>query len=188
MKIYKTEKASLKGVYTFTTADLVTPWHFTLNALAEDLQAQGHADQALQVIRHLNDICQTHKTIVENLIPTVARAALANWISNASPSPASIRINYSALGTGATAPANADTTLQTETYRKLVSSETNASNIAYITAFYTATETSGTYAEAGLFMNASATPNDGTLFSHVAISVTKTTSNTLTIDYTITIS
>jgi len=126
--------------------------------------------------------------IVENLIPTIARTAIANYLSDATPSPASLRINYSALGTGVNAPANGDTQLQTETFRKDIASETNAANVAYFTAFYTAPEVSGTFKEAGLFFNATSTPNSGTLFSRVAIDITKTTSESLTIDYQITIS
>ena len=125
---------------------------------------------------------------VKNLIPTAGRAAIANWLTQASPSPASIKLNYTALGTGVTAPANGDTQLQTETYRKAVSSTTNSNNIAYATAFYTAAECSGTFTEAGIFMNGTGSANSGTLFSRVAISITKTTSQSLTIDYTITIS
>lgn len=127
-------------------------------------------------------------TIVKNLIPTAGRTAIANWLTNSSPTPASMRLNYTALGTGATAPANGDVQLQTETYRKAIASATNSNNIAYCTAFYTAPETSGTFTEAGIFMNATGVANSGTLFSRVAISITKTTSQSLTIDYTITIS
>ena len=138
----------------------------------------------------LRDI-NTGEVIVKeyrNLIPTSGRTAIASWLTNASPTPASIKLNYTALGTGATAPANGDTTLQTETYRKAIASTTNASNIAYATAFYTAIECSGTYTEAGVFMNGTGTANSGTLFSRVAVSIVKTTSQSLTIDYTITIS
>lgn len=123
----------------------------------------------------------------ENLIPTVGRAAIADHLTNPTPSPSSLRINYTALGTGANVPANGDTELQTETFRKAVASETNADNIAYVTAFYTAPEVSGTFLEAGLFINGTITPDSGTLFSRVAINITKTITETLTIDYTITL-
>lgn len=122
-----------------------------------------------------------------NIIPTVGRAAIANSLTHSSPSPANIRVNYVALGTGTNAPANSDTTLQTETYRNTVASQTNASNIAYQTGFFSATETSGTFREAGLFMVGTASANTGTLLSRVAINITKSTSETLTLDWTITI-
>lgn len=186
--IEKKEVAKMEGVYTFTLAKLVTPEHFALDAQISHLQKQGLHATALPLIKRLNAMCETEVTVVKNLIPTVGRSAIANWLTQASPSPASIRLNYTALGTGATAPANGDTQLQTETYRKAIASATNSNNVAYCTAFYTAPETSGTYTEAGIFMNATGTANSGTIFSRVAISITKTTSNTLTIDYTITIS
>lgn len=124
----------------------------------------------------------------KNLITTAGRAALASHLTSASPSPTTIRINYVALGTNAAAPANGDTQLGTETYRNAVASETNASNVAYVSGFFGATEVSGTLNEVGLFIAGTATANSGTLFSHAAISVTKSTTETLTIDYTITIS
>lgn len=124
----------------------------------------------------------------ENLIPTAGRAAIASWLTSASPSPASLRANYTSLGDDATAPANGDTTLGNEVYRKAIASATNANNVAYMTAFYTAAETSGTYLEAGIHIAGTGAADSGTLFSHVAINITKTTSETLTIDYTITIS
>lgn len=137
----------------------------------------------------LEDIHTGEKRIYEyhNLIPTVARTALANHLTNVAPSPAALRINFSALGSGVTAPANGDTTLQTETFRKAIASETNSSNVAFATAFYTASEAVGTHKEAGLFLNATGVANSGTLFSRVAIDITKAATESLTIDYTITI-
>ena len=123
----------------------------------------------------------------KNLIPTVGRTAIANHLSDATPDIPNLRVNYSALGTNTTAPANGDTQLGTETFRKAIASETNSNNVAYFTAFYTAAEVSGTFREAALFINATATANSGTLFSRVAINITKSLTETLTIDYTVTI-
>jgi len=123
----------------------------------------------------------------ENLIPTVARAMIANNLTDSTPTNA-MRINYTALGTGVTAPANADIKLETESFRKEVSSETNASNIAYFTAFYTAAEVSGTFREAGVFCDATGVADSGVLFSRVAINITKSVTESLTVDYAITIS
>lgn len=182
------EKGSMKGVYTFKRSNLVTEEDFALDKEIAYLHKIGSYEEAKPLIEKLHRQCQTEVFVFENIIPTVARTGIASWLTNASPSPASIRINYSALGTGGGTPANGDTQLTTETYRKAISSATNTNNVAYCTAFYTAIETSGTFTEAALFMNATGTANSGTLFSRVAISVTKTTSQTLTIDYTITIS
>lgn len=123
----------------------------------------------------------------ENIIPTVGRTMIANNLTDTTPDNVPYA-NYVALGSGTNTPANGDTTLQTETYRNAVASRTNSQNIAYITAFYNATETSGTFREAGIFCNGSGSANTGVLLSRVAINVTKSTSETLTIDWTLTIS
>jgi hypothetical protein len=123
-----------------------------------------------------------------NTVVTAGRAVLANQITSTSPSPASPRVNKVALGSNTGAPAAGDTKLGTETYRNSVASAANANNIAYLTGFFNATETSGTYKEAGLFINGGAGADSGTLFSHVAINITKAVTETLTLDWTITIS
>ena len=121
-----------------------------------------------------------------NLIPTVGRTLLANNLTDASPTN-DPRINYVALGTGTNAPTNSDTTLQTETYRNTVASETNNNNIAYITGFFSATEVSGTFEEAGIFADGGAGADTGVLVSRVLISVTKSNTETLTVDWSLTI-
>lgn len=123
----------------------------------------------------------------KNIIPTVGRTMIANNLTDSSPDNTML-VNYIALGSGTNTPVNGDTTLQTETYRNAVASRTNANNVAYITGFFSATETSGTYREAGIFCNGTASANTGVLLSRVAINITKSTSETLTVDWTITIS
>ncbi|MCH7541548.1 hypothetical protein IH981_02090 [Patescibacteria group bacterium] len=118
----------------------------------------------------------------ENLIPTVGRSLMAEALSGGLAAIADIEINKTALGTGVTAPANGDTKLETEVFRKDVASATFSSNKLFITAFYTAGEVSGTFAEAGLFIKGLAGADTGTLFSRVSISITKSSSETLTID------
>lgn len=122
-----------------------------------------------------------------NIVPTVGRTMIANNLTSASPTH-SMLITHCALGTNATAPANADTQLGTETYRNAIASLSNSNNIAYATGFFSAAETSGTYAEAGIFANGTGTVNSGVIISHVALSVTKSTSETLTLDWTFTLS
>lgn len=123
-----------------------------------------------------------------NIVPTVGRAAIANALTDPTPSPASLLVNYVAVGTGTNVPANGDTKLQTETYRNAVASRTNANNIAYITGFFGATDVTGTLKEAGLFIEGTASADSGTILSHVAINITKSNTETLTLDWTITIS
>jgi hypothetical protein len=183
--VERAEKGVMKGVYTFTKAILETPAQFALDARIRAERDMGK--NVAELVRQLNSMCRTEVTVVENIIPTVGRAAIANALTDATPSPASLLISHMALGTGVAAPANGDTTLQTEVYRNAIASLTNSSNIAYATGFFSTTETSGTYREVGLFIAGSGTANTGTLLSHSAINITKSVTETLTIDYTITI-
>jgi len=123
----------------------------------------------------------------ENLIPTVGRQQIAAALAATLGTLPEIEITHSSLGSGVTAPANGDTTLETEVFRKIIASGTFASNQLFVTAFYIAAEAVGTHREAGLHINGTITPDSGILFSHVAINVTKSASETLTIDYTVTI-
>lgn len=212
IKVKTKEKTSMKGVYVLTRAILEKPEHFAMEAYITKLRneitdlrdKQEKMDSikqrdAIEVeiktregiflgsIRELNRMCTTTKEVVDNIVPTVGRQMLANQIGNVSPTNVPYA-KYIELGTSVTAPSNADTALVASVYRNAVASRTNASNIAYVTAFFNATETSGTYREAGIFCDGTASAGTGVLLSRVAINVTKTTSNTLTIDWTLTIS
>lgn len=97
-------------------------------------------------------------------------------------------ITYCALGTSAVAPTSADIKLTTEIARKLVSVRSVAANIASFVTFFTTAEGNGTLREAGLFGDdATSTADSGTLFSKLAINRTKTTGDTLTLSWSITI-
>lgn len=135
----------------------------------------------------LEDVVTGKKEIkyYHNLVPTVGLTNIANNLTSASPT-YTLKVNYAALGSGTNTPAAGDTTLQTEVYRNAIASTTNASNVAYATAFFNQTETTGTYREAGIFAAATGTANSGVLTSRVAINVTKTNTQKLTIDWTIT--
>lgn len=123
----------------------------------------------------------------DNIICTVGKTMIANNLTAVSPTNA-IRINYAALGTNDAVPAAGDTQLGTETYRNAIASETNSGAVAYLTAFFSAAECNGTYKEFGLFCDGSGVADSGVLLSHIAINVTKSAVETLTVDYTITIS
>jgi hypothetical protein len=137
----------------------------------------------------LEDIYTGEKRVItrENLIMTGGKAYVMARIM-ADQSPAGCKITHTALGTGTNAPAAGDTQLQTEVFRKVTASAMNASNVGYLSAYYTATEVTGTFREVGLFINGTGTANSGTLFSRVAVNITKSSSETLTIDYQITLS
>lgn len=125
----------------------------------------------------------------ENLIPTVGRNNIAKALAGDLSVIADAEINFTSLGTDATAPTNGDTTLGTETFRKPVASSTSSGNQLFVTAFYTAVEVVGTFEEAGLHINGTVAVDSGVLFSRVIFSpaVTKSITETLTVDYTVTI-
>lgn len=126
-----------------------------------------------------------------NIVPTVARAALAAQLANSGTYPA--KVTYVAVGTDGTAVANGDTVLGTELARKAIAGASAVSNVLTVDGFFNETEANGTLAEAGIFgdgsaTQASATTDTGILYSHVLITETKTSSETLTITVTFTFS
>ncbi len=178
-RLHRREKSVMKGVYTFTKAILETPAQFALEARIRKERDMGK--DVYELVRQLNSMCKTEVTVVENIIPTAGRAAIANALTDVTPSPSALVITHMALGSGTNVPANGDVALQTEVYRNAIASNTNASNVAYATGFFSTTETSGTYREVGLFIAST------TMLSRSAINITKSAVETLTIDYTITI-
>lgn len=125
--------------------------------------------------------------LFDNMVVTAGKNAIADALRGTTANNKGI-ITYCAVGTGTTAPALADTTLQTEIARKLVSVRTVDGKTAVFQTFFTTSEGNGTLREAGLFGDdASGTANSGTLFCRVAISRTKSSSDTLTITWNVTI-
>lgn len=197
MKATIQQSTALKGIYRLTKAKLSKPEHYDLEkqiilkrgevvACKDITLRQTLADQMQGMIRQLHRICETEVVMIGNLLPTVGRAMIANNLTDATPTNTPL-VNKVELGTGTTAPANGDTDLETGTYRNDVASLTNANHVAYMTGFFGATETSGTFREAGLFSDGTATLGTGVLLSRVAINITKSTSETLTLDWELTI-
>lgn len=123
------------------------------------------------------------RIIFENITPLVGFTALTKAMSGHAASLAEIVPNVHALGTGVTAPTSADTQLQTEVTRKLLASQAYAGNKAYYTAVYETTEANGTWTEMALFLNATLVANNGVMWDRSAIGITKTSAQSLTIDY-----
>lgn len=141
-----------------------------------------------QMYDGLRDISLVHDVTVKNIIPTAGRAVIARWIIGDNTYDADDGANYGSLGTSSTAPANGDTTLTTETYRKARSSEARSSNVATLSNFYTATEVTGTFEEAGWHIDGTASANSGQLLSHFLTTTTgKTNQQTLTVESVLTI-
>ena len=125
----------------------------------------------------------------KNMVVTTAKTSIAQRLAGDSTAG---EITYCALGTGVTAPALGNTTLQTEIFRKLISVRSASAAVATFQTFYTTSEGNGTLREAGLFGNAlgvtaSGTTDSGQLFCRTAISRTKTSSDTLTLSWAVTL-
>lgn len=103
-----------------------------------------------------------------------------------------VLLSHALLGDDATAVTENDHKLGNEVYRNPIASKTKVGNVAYVTAFFTQTEISGTFKEAGIVCDGSdwaggAGKDTGVLGSHVNIDVTKTTAQKLTIDWALTL-
>jgi hypothetical protein len=143
---------------------------------------RGDIDQGHPIVNVIREALRTGKThilhlleaegIIErhhadhNLVVTIGRNVLARLLTG--DTTYSGQINYGALGSSSTAVSNADTQLGTEVFRKLYASHTtDGNNVAYIDFFYAASDTNGTYAEFGNFIDGTGTANSGRLFSHI---------------------
>ena len=124
--------------------------------------------------------------VYENLVPASALALIASLMGPASSANAG-KVTHCGVGTGVTAPANGNTTLETETYRNAIASLNSVGSVVYATGFFGATEAVGTHREAGIFINGTGSANTGTLLSRVAINIAKSNTQTLTLDWTLTL-
>jgi hypothetical protein len=93
-------------------------------------------------------------------------------------------IKYLAWGSGNTAASSTDTVLETESGRKLITSQTSSNiGVCFSICYIAPTEGIGNIEELGWFsgVNASATTDSGTLISRVLYSHTKTALESITI-------
>lgn len=124
-----------------------------------------------------------------NLIPSVWKEAFAAQMSGDNTTNIGDNL-YIAVWDDATAPAIGDTTLWNETARKAVWSTSFSAWTASIAVFFAAWEATWTHREFGLFgdwntTTASGTVDTGILFSHVAVNVSVSATETLTITFSI---
>lgn len=117
--------------------------------------------------------------VKENLTCTVGRSVVAQRLAGITTYTGTI--NYTALGTGTNVPAVGDTKLQTEVYRKALSSGTYSSNVAYIETFFSAIETNGTYQEYGNIIDGTGAADSGQIFNHFLQTIVKSNVETLNV-------
>lgn len=118
---------------------------------------------------------------IDNLVVTVGKNFVASRMVGATPAV----MSHMAIGTGATAAAAGDTTLQTEAARVALTSGTASTNVATYVATFPAGTGTGAITEAGI-LNAS---SGGTLLARTVFSViNKGASDSMTITWTVTAS
>lgn len=116
---------------------------------------------------------------INNLVVTTGKAHIAARLGSSPPT----GMSHIAIGTGATAPAAGDTTLQTELDRNAASSAPSANTIVF-SATWNPGDGTGAITEAGIFNNSSG----GTMLSRVTFPVkNKDAADTFSINWTITI-
>jgi len=151
-------------------------------------------DRLPQIIGRVTMVLRDAKTgrikwrgVSSNMFVTAGKNSLADHLKGTTENNKGI-ITYCALGTGTTAPALADIKLQTELFRKLISVRSVSANVTTFETFYTTAEGNGSLKEAGLFGDAaSGTVDSGTLFCRVAINRTKSSNDTLSLSWSVTI-
>lgn len=153
---------------------------------AEPDQLKLRGELTVEIRNAITGRLKSKKTY-RNLVVTAAKSSIAAALSgNVGNGKGQIR--YCAVGTGTSSPALGNTALQTELYRKQVSIRSSSGNVATFKTFFNQTEANGALKEAGLFGElATDTANSGTLFCRVNINRTKSSNDTLTLTWAVTV-
>jgi hypothetical protein len=151
-------------------------------AASDVIKLRGCFDLVMHDAESGTEVARRH---VKNTVVTSGRAWVLNKIQSSSPS--ATEIGYMAVGEDTTAAATNDTALGNETDRNAVGTQDNAGTTASTPYWQSQTswatnEANTTLAEVGLFDSSAS----GTMLARaVFTTLDKTTSNTLTISYTI---
>lgn len=187
------ENVGAKGHYKLIEADpslAPAEYRAILDFLAQGCKCEEHRGNYAryrELMKAYHDKAKVAEYEFDNLIPTVGRSVIAQRLAGTTTYTGTI--NYIAVGTGNAAPANGDTTLDTETYRMAPSSQTYTNNIAYLSAFIPAGTATNTLYEGGMFIDGTGSADTGQLFSRVVFSpaIVKGALNSLSLDITITV-
>lgn len=166
--------------------DLKKEYEFLKNHLLKiEKQMFDIWEEYRYLIQNLHKKFLKREAYVPNITTTVGRAVIARRLAGNNTYTGNV--THTALGSSSSAVAIGDPQLTAETYRKALSSGAFASNISYLETFYTATETSGTFREYGHFIDGTSSANSGQIFNHFLQTVTKSVTETLNVQSTITI-
>ena len=130
---------------------------------------------------------EKQRQVIKNLTPKVVRSSVIENMFNATPSSPTL-ISHFAVGSGTTAPADGDTTLETEVARIALTSRANADDIGTASTVFGAGAATGTHTELGVFFEATGVADSGILGSRTIISITVDALDSLFIDFRLTLS
>lgn len=196
-------KAGFKGIHRITISDCSSPKaQKIIKAIDENiknwqaLMSSNSADkESLSLKLHqqyrflmdkLESNFKTRELVVENITTTVGRAALITRLVGTNTYTGNV--THCALGSGTSTPAVGDTTLQTETYRKALTSGTPSSNVGILETFFAPGEGTGTLEEYGYFIDGTGTVNSGQLFNRFSQTIVKSSTESLNVQSTVTFS
>lgn len=141
--------------------------------------SSGHLAITLDGVNPIEPIREIQNA---NMFVTVGKA----WLGDVMIGVKATTLSYVGVGSGTTAPAAGDTDVETPIgARHIYTDRFRSSNIVTISTFFASGENNGTWGNAGLFTAVTA----GDMFCHstFAAPVTKSTANTQTIDFDLTI-
>lgn len=122
-----------------------------------------------------------------NIVPAVLRNSFATLLSWTTVTP-SFKANYCALWTGSVTPSNSDLQLWAEVIRGTFSNRYSIDNVAYFDKFRSSDEVGWTtIGECGVFVDWTAAANSWFLLSRILVNETMTSTETLTVNISITI-
>jgi len=172
------EKVKVLGEITAKFYDQTTlkPWQHRLNRLIEKIRKFNPG-----IMRHYQLGQLTFTNIHKNVICNDGFNAVCRRLTNDTTYTGII--NKMMLGDGVGAAAATDHKLIHEVYRNNTASGTAGGNIAYLTAYFTETECSGTYKEFGNAIDGAAGADTGMIWSHLAgLNWVKTNTIALVVD------
>ena len=185
-----TSDVKYKGEYTLTFADITShPDGPKLERKVVEAAKQGWTEYR-KALDNLHAKCATRKIVIENLVVNDGLNVIARIL--AGDTTYTGKITHCALGTGTAPVAAGDTALGTEVFRRAVTSNVFSANQSFISTFFLAADDADTYNEVGHYIDGDASVDSGQLYSRIEeastseITVTKTLTDTLTVDYKVT--
>ena len=181
-------KLSVKGIYTLKKCTVDTPKAQKM-ALEIEQVAKLHGWEAYRdALKDFYKLFLSWESApIHNLVVDDGLEMLARIISGDVTYTGVL--NYCTLGDNNTAVSASDTTLGNEVHRKLVTSTTFSGNEAFISTFFNQAEIADTIEEIGHVVDGTGSADSGQQYSRieaadtVELPVTKSASETLTVDY-----